>query len=272
MAPPQALPPHPAHPIAAPMGQEFDGPRTAIVTGGAKRIGAALSRALAADGWHLLIHYNESAAEAEALAGELGNAATVCADFARPDAADRIVAALAGLPPPRLLVNNASRFTYDAASDFTVESWNAHLDINLRAPALISGRFASLARQGGLIVNLLDAKLVQPNPDFFSYTISKMGLAGLTELLARACAAQKIRVCGIAPSVTMVSGPQSRANFDAVHNMNALGRGVATEEIVAALRFIIATPTLTGQTIVLDGGQRFLALPRDVQFLDKQDG
>ncbi len=89
-----------------------------------------------------------------------------------------------------------------------------------------------------------------------------MGLAGLTELSARKLAARKIRVCGIAPSVTLVSGPQTRDNFEKVHAMTALGRGVAVEEIVAALRFIIATPTYTGQTIVLDGGQRFLGLPR----------
>ena len=94
-----------------------------------------------------------------------------------------------------------------------------------------------------------------------------MSLAGLTELLARFYAGRGIRVCGIAPSVTLVSGPQSRTNFDQVHTLNALGRGVDVDEIVAALRFIVATPTLTGQTITLDGGQRFLALPRDVQFL-----
>ena len=119
-----------------------------------------------------------------------------------------------------------------------------------------------------LIVNMLDAKLSQPNPDFFTYTMTKIGLAGLTELTARAFAARKIRVCGIAPSVTLVSGPQSRDNFEQVHALNALGRGVDVDEIVAALRFIIATPSLTGQVITLDGGQRFLALPRDVQFLE----
>jgi hypothetical protein len=93
-----------------------------------------------------------------------------------------------------------------------------------------------------------------------------MGLAGLTELTARALA-PAIRVCAIAPSVTLVSGPQSRENFDKVHRLNALGRGVEAAQIVAALRFIIATPTLTGQTITLDAGQRFLSLPRDVQYL-----
>jgi NAD(P)-dependent dehydrogenase (short-subunit alcohol dehydrogenase family) len=239
---------------------------TAIVTGGAKRIGAELVRALAADGWHVLIHYNHSEAEAKALAAEVKSATIVQADLADADAGDRIIAALDGLPPARLLVNNASLFAHDDIRDFTPESWAAHLDVNLRAPALLSRAFAAAAGEG-LIVNLLDAKLAAPNPDFFSYTISKYGLAGVTELAARAFA-PAIRVCGIAPSVTMVSGPQSRDNFDKVHDLNALGCGVRVEEIVAALRFLIATPSITGQTILLDGGLRFLGLPRDVQFLE----
>ena len=252
------------------MASEFEGPRTAIVTGGAKRIGAEIGRALAADGWHVLIHCHRSGAEAEALAAELGNASVVAADLADPGAAEAIVAALDGLPPPRLLVNNASRFVFDSAADFDVASWDAHLDVNLRAPALLSRAFAARVGAGpGLIVNLLDAKIAAPNPDFFSYTVSKLGLAGLTELCARAFA-PAIRVCGIAPSVTLVSGPQSRDNFEAVHDLNALGRGVEVAEIVAALRFIIATPSYTGQTILLDGGQRFLSLPRDVQFLEPE--
>jgi NAD(P)-dependent dehydrogenase (short-subunit alcohol dehydrogenase family) len=250
------------------MAGEFEGPRTAIVTGGARRIGAEITRALAADGWHLLIHCNRSRAEADALAAEVGNAAVVEAELADADAADRIFAGLGDLPPVRLLINNASRFAYDDADGFNVEDWDLNQAINLRAPALLSQTFARRAEGGGLIVNLLDAKLCQPNPDFFSYTVSKMGLAGLTELTARAYAGRGIRVCGIAPSVTLVSGPQSRDNFHAVHRLNALGRGVEVGEIVAALRFIVATPTLTGQTIVLDAGQRFLGLPRDVQFLE----
>lgn len=248
------------------MSDEFQGPRTAIVTGGARRIGAEIVRALAADGWHVLIHFNRSRGEAEALASEFGNASIVGAELADPGAADRILAAADGLPPLRLLVNSASRFVYDSARHFTVEGWDSHLDVNLRAPALLSRAFADRAERG-LIVNLLDAKLCQANPDFFSYTVSKMGFAGLTELLARALA-PAIRVCAIAPSVTLVSGPQSRDNFDDVHGLNALGRGVDVADIVRALRFIVATPVLTGQTIVLDGGQRFLSLPRDVQFLE----
>lgn len=248
------------------MTPEFGHPRTAIVTGGARRIGAAISRALAADGWHVLIHHHSS--DASALAAELG-ATTVQADLADPDAAETVIAALDGLPPPALLVNCAAGFDLDQFGDFSAAGWDRHMAVNARAPTLLAQAFARAVPdgQGALVVNLLDAKLEHPNPDFFTYTVSKMALAGAMELAARVLARRGIRVCGIAPSVTLVSGPQTRENFDAVHRLNALERGVTVEQIMAALRFAIASPTLTGQTIVLDGGQRFLRLERDVQFL-----
>lgn len=255
------------------MEHEFPDRRTAIVTGGARRIGAAMSRALGKDGWSVLIHCNRSVAEAEQLAHEIGRGArVVSADLARSDCAERIGAALEGMPPPALLINNASRFEYDAFGDFGIEGWTTHIDINFRAPALITRMFAGAIPAGGngLVVNMLDAKLVQPNPDFFTYTLSKMGLAGLTELSARALAGRGIRVCGIAPAVTLVSGPQSRSNFEKVHTLNPLHRGVDVDDIIRALRWIISTPTITGQTITIDGGQRFLGLARDVQFLEER--
>jgi NAD(P)-dependent dehydrogenase (short-subunit alcohol dehydrogenase family) len=243
--------------------------QTAIVTGGAKRIGAAIVRALAADGWHVVIHCNTSVAEAEALAAEVGNARIVSADLADPAAADIIIAAAAGLPSLALLVNSASRFDYDRIEDFSAADFDTHMAVNLRAPALLTRSFAAALPAGGepaLVVNLLDAKLESLNPDFFTYTLSKIGLAGLTELTARNYA-PRLRCAGIAPAVTLVSGPQSRENFEAVHGMNPLRRGVAVEEIVAALRFIVATPTFNAQTLVLDGGQRLLGLPRDVAYM-----
>jgi NAD(P)-dependent dehydrogenase (short-subunit alcohol dehydrogenase family) len=257
------------------MTPEFGTSRTAIVTGGAKRIGAAFSRALAEDGWHVLIHCNRSHAEAQALAEELGNASVVAADLAAPDCAERIFAALKGLPPAGLLVNNASRFVYDAFDGFDAAGWAAHMDANARAPALLTQAFSNAvpAGEAGLVVNLLDAKLAFPNPDFFSYTLSKMLLSGLTELTARILAERRIRVCGIAPAVTLVSGPQSAENFEQVHTMNPLHHGISPEDLVAALRYAVGSPGFTGQTIVLDAGQRFLGLPRDVQYLgnEKQD-
>lgn len=256
------------------MISEFSFPRSAIVTGGAKRIGAALVRALAADGWHVVIHCLTSADAAAALREEVvaaGGAATVVsADLADPAAADMIVAAACAAAPPGLLVNSASRFDADNFADFTVDQWDRHMVVNLRAPALLTRAFAAALAEGatGLVVNLLDAKLSSLNPDFLSYTVSKIGLDGLTELAARAFA-PRLRVNAIAPAVTLVSGPQSRANFDAAHALNALGRGVEVAEIVAALRFIIATPTLNAQVITLDAGQRLLGLPRDVAFMVK---
>lgn len=252
------------------MSAEFPVERTAIVTGGARRIGAALVRALAADGWQVLIHCFASRAEADALAAELGGSKVVVADLADPRSASTIIAALDGMPPANLLVNNASLFSFDSAEDFTPESWDRHQAVNVRAPALLARAFAAhLGGRNGLVVNLLDAKLSHPNPDFFSYSVSKFALAGVTELLARAYAPRRIRVCGIAPAVTLVSGDQSAQNFASVHRLNALGRGVTEEDIVAALRFIIDSPALTGQTVTLDAGQRFLGLPRDVQFLEQ---
>ena len=252
------------------MTPEFGPRRTAIVTGAARRIGAEIAKALFADRWDMLIHYRDSEAEAQALAASLPGARTVQADLAAADGAERVIAALEGMPPPALLVNSASAFVYDALDDFSIENWDMHMAANVRGPALLSRAFAAVvpAGAGGLIVNMLDAKLSQPNPDFFSYTVSKMAFAGFSELLARSLAGRGIRVNAIAPAVTLVSGPQSRENFEMVHRMNALGRGVEVGEIVAALRFLIAVPTITGQTITLDGGQRFLGLPRDVQFME----
>lgn len=241
--------------------------RTAIITGGAKRIGGAITRALAADGWYVLIHCNQSRAEAEALATELGNASVVTADLAEPSAADIIMAACAGLPPARLLVNSASRFVYDRIEDFSPADFDIHMAVNLRAPALLSRAFAAglpdTLDDPALVVNLLDATLASLNPDYFTYTLSKIGFEGLTELTARSYA-PRLRCVGIAPAVTLVSGPQTRENFEAVHGLNPLGRGVTVDDIVTALRFIIVTPTFNAQTIVLDGGQRLLGLPRDV--------
>jgi NAD(P)-dependent dehydrogenase (short-subunit alcohol dehydrogenase family) len=251
---------------------------TAIVTGGAKRIGEALVRALAADGWDLVLHYNSSRDDADHLAAELreqgARVTTVAANLAEADVGQKVVAAAEGLAPLGLLVNCASRFVHDRVEAFSSAEFDRHMAVNLRAPALLTQAFARALAPGrgengsdaALVVNFLDAKLESLNPDHFTYTLSKVALDGMTEMVARSYA-PAIRAVGISPAVTLVWGPHSREDFEAVHGMNPLRRGVAVDEIVAALRFIIATPTYNAQTIVLDGGQRLLGLQRDVSFM-----
>lgn len=246
-------------------------PPLALVTGAARRIGAALARALAEDGFRLALHCHNSTQEAEALALQLSHEGhpeplVIAQDLAATDAADAIFAQLP--EAPRLLVNNASLFEEDQLGALNMAVWERQMAVNLRAPVLLTDRFARALPAGasGLIVNITDAKLAAPNPDYFSYTISKFGLAGLTELSARALA-PRIRVNAIAPSVTLVSGPQSRENFAAAHVHNPLGRGVVVDDLVRALRLLVSTPTITGQTLTIDSGQRFLALPRDVAYM-----
>ncbi len=239
----------------------------ALVTGGAKRIGAALCRALAEDGFRVAIHCNRSRGEAEALAAALpGDPLIVQADLADAAACKELIDALPA--SPRVLVNNASLFEEDQLAALDVGLWERHMAVNLLAPAVLTAAFATRLPTDatGLVVNLSDAKLAAPNPDFFSYTISKIGLAGVTELSARQLA-PRIRVNAIAPAVTLVSGPQSRANFEAAHVYNPLQRGVHVDDLVRALRYLVNTPTVTGETLRIDSGQRFLALPRDVAYM-----
>ena len=240
--------------------------KTAIVTGGGKRVGAGIVRALLEDGWTVAAHVRGAddtvATGAVRLVGDLAQptiAATLFGDVER-----------AGLPPVRLLVNNAARFAADALGGADAQEFDAHMAANARAPMLLIDELAR-RHQGGeaLVVNITDAKLHAPNPDYLSYTLSKYALAGLTEVAARALAGKGIRVNAIAPAMMLPSGAQDEANFAAVHTLNPLGRGVEVEELVAAIRFLIASPGITGQTITIDGGQRFMNLPRDVQHLEE---
>lgn len=237
--------------------------RTAIVTGGGKRVGEAIVGALLEDGWTVIAHVHQ---EADTVPD---GAIKVVAELADADCAQRIFAAAAGQPPVRLLVNNAARFGLDRLGSAKAEEFDAHLAVNARAPMLLIDELAARKGKGdALVVNMLDAKLAAPNPDFLSYTISKYALAGLQEVAARALAGQGIRVNAIAPALMLPSGEQGEANFKAVHALTPLNQGVEVSDVVAAIRYLIDSTTMTGQTLVLDGGQRFMSLPRDVQFLE----
>ena len=233
-----------------------EAPGTAIVTGAGKRVGAAIAEALMAAGWRVVAHVHDAADRVP------DGAVRVVADLADPGSAALIVAA-AG-EAPRLLVNNAARFAADDFTNFSATEFDAHMAVNARAPALLIEAFAKAAPRGALVVNLLDAKLAAPNPDFLSYTLSKQALAGLTELAARALAGRGIRVNAIAPALMLPSGAQ--ANFGDVHALNPLGRGIAPADVVRALHYLIDAPAVTGDVMTIDGGQRFMQLARDVQF------
>jgi len=240
-------------------------PRTAIVTGGGKRVGAAIVRALLDDGWTVVAHVHH--ADDQVAEGAI----RAVADLAAADCAQRIFEAVPGHFPVRLLVNNAARFAFDGFGQTSADEFDSHVRINVRAPMLLIDEM--VRRHGGgeaLVVNLLDAKLSAPNADFLSYTISKYALAGLGEVAARALAGKGVRVNAIAPALMLPSGEQGPENFEAVHDLNPLRRGVEIEDVISALRYLIDSAGVTGQTLTIDGGQRFMSLARDVQFLENQ--
>lgn len=243
-----------------PMASEL---RTAIVTGAGKRIGREIAAALVADGWCVIAHVHHH--EDDVPAGAI----KIVADLLDPGCAETIFAAAGGLPPARLLVNNAARFSWDGFGEFDLGEFSAHMAVNVRAPVLLIERFALANDQGedSLVVNLLDSKVAAPNPDYLSYTLSKQALAALTELAARALASRGIRVNGIAPALILRSPGQSEENFEKMHDNNPLRRGVEASDVIDAIRYLMIARCVTGEVLVIDSGQRFYGLGRDVQFL-----
>ena len=242
----------------------MDQPRTAIVTGAGKRVGAYLADELLERGWTVVAHVRSP--EDEVAAGAI----RAVADLASSTCAGTIFAATDGLPPVRLLVNNAARFAWDGFGEFSPAEFDAHMQVNVRAPILLIDQLAR-QHQGGdaLVVNLLDSKVAAPNPDFLSYTASKQALMGVTELAARALAPAGIRVNAIAPALMLKSAGQSDENFRAMHKRNPLARAVSPGDVMAAIDYLVGSPVVTGQLLTLDAGQRFDPPRRDVQFLEK---
>jgi NAD(P)-dependent dehydrogenase (short-subunit alcohol dehydrogenase family) len=235
--------------------------KIALVTGGAKRLGKSIVLRLAENGWSVAIHYRKSAAKAEAVAAEVrlrgGRAVTIHADLTNEAEVLEIIPKVrATLGPLTLLVNNASVFEMDKVDTVTRESWDKHIEANLRAPFVLSQAFARQLPEGeeGNIINLLDQRVWKLTPYFISYTIAKMGLWTLTRSLALAYA-PRIRVNGIGPGPTLPSPRQTEEQFAQQSAAMPLGHGATPQEIARCVLYILSAPSMTGQMIALDGGE-----------------
>lgn len=248
-------------------------PRVALVTGAGRRLGRAIALGLAEAGWDIAVHYRHSqldAAETANAIRALGRRAALLACDLADEAAVRALPgrAIAELGSLSCIVNNASLFEYDNATGFSPALLATHMQANVAAPLLLAQALHAAVPDGGqaVVINLLDQKLYNLNPDFLSYTLSKAALHTATTMLAQALA-PKLRVVGVAPGITMVSGEQSEEGFAAAHRATPLGRSSTPQDIAGAVVYAAAARALTGTTLLVDGGQHLMPLARDVMFL-----
>ncbi len=236
----------------------------ALVTGGSKRIGRALALALGGAGFDLAIHYRGAADDAQALARELAQngrrAAPVAADLSDEAQTSGLIARAAqALGPVTLLVNNASIFQDDRVETATRESWDIHMAVNLRAPVVLAqglaaGLPAGLPDGQAMILNIVDQRVLKPNPQFFSYSLAKSALWTATRTMAQGLA-PRIRVNAIGPGPTLASIHQDEATFAAEAAAVPLGRGAEADDICRAALYLVDARAVTGQMIAVDGGQ-----------------
>jgi NAD(P)-dependent dehydrogenase (short-subunit alcohol dehydrogenase family) len=261
-----------SRPVSPPPGAANERP-VALVTGGARRIGRAIGLELAAQGWTVAVHYRSSAHEAAETVREIesagGRACALAADLAdEAQCAALVPAVLRACGRIDAVVNNASLFEHDDLASFGYAAMDRHWRANT-APAVLLARAlhgALPAGRIGAVINLLDQKLWNPNPDHLSYTLSKAALQAATTMLAQALA-PRVRVCGVAPGVTLPSGPMNDEQFAAAHRMTPLARSSHPEDVARAVHFLLVSPAITGTTLLVDGGQHLHPQPRDVLFL-----
>ncbi|WP_136417903.1 SDR family oxidoreductase [Herbaspirillum sp. ST 5-3] len=249
--------------------------KVALVTGAARRIGRDIALALAQRGWDVVVHYGRSADEADATVCDIERlgrrAAAVQCDLADEHAVKALLPrATQALGPISCVVNNASLFGHDTIGDFSQACLDAHMHTNLAAPVLLAKALHDATPDGSqaVVINLLDQKLFNLNPDFLSYTLSKAALHTATTMLAQALA-PKVRVVGIAPGITLVSGDQTEEGFAKAHKLTPLGRSSTPDDIASTVCFVADNPAITGTTLLVDGGQHLIPLQRDVMFVAK---
>ncbi|PKQ13721.1 MAG: short chain dehydrogenase [Alphaproteobacteria bacterium HGW-Alphaproteobacteria-1] len=243
----------------------------ALVTGAGKRLGRAMALELARQGHDVAVHYATSAADAESVAAEIRamgrQAVTLCADLVDEAQVTPLIARAAeSLGGPILtLVNNASIFEYDNITTATRQSWDRHIESNLRAPFVLMQEMSRAVpepatdangepRARGLVVNMIDQRVRKLTPEFMTYTIAKMGLWALTRTGAQALA-PRIRVNAIGPGPTLQGHRQSAAHFTGQRRATILGRGSDADEVCATLAYLLKAPGVTGQLLCVDGGQ-----------------
>jgi NAD(P)-dependent dehydrogenase (short-subunit alcohol dehydrogenase family) len=233
----------------------------ALVTGAGRRIGRAIAIELGNHGWSVAVHYNRSEHDALAVVREIqskgGAAVAVRADLAlESETSGLIDRAVEALGPLGALVNNASVFEPDSTETASRASWDAHMEVNLRAPFVLSQGFARQLPPAarGCIINVLDQKVLNLNPHFISYTVSKSALWTLTRAMALAFA-PRVRVNGVGPGPTLLSSHQTEEEFTRLAQRLPLGRGATPQEIAGAVRFLLEAPSITGQMLAVDGGE-----------------
>jgi len=242
-----------------------------LVTGAGKRVGAAITRRLAQDGWTIGLHCNASRAEADAVAADIrakGGAAVIFqANLTREADIDAMATALSARGDWVGLVNSAASFVQDDIADIAFPQASAQLALNLIAPVYLARKLAAaLPGDGrGFVTNVADQKVLNPNPDFLSYTLSKLGLAHATGTLAMALA-PRIRVNCVAAGLMLPSGDQTTENFARVHAQTLTQRGTRPEDVADAVAYLARADNITGALLPVDGGQHLIASARDVMF------
>lgn len=249
--------------------------RVALVTGAGRRIGRAIALGLAAAGWDVAVHYRASEAEARETAAAIEalgrRAALLPCDLSDAAQVGTLLARAAdALGPVGCVVNNASLFEFDSATDFSPALLAAHMQANVAAPLLLAQALHAATPDGAqsVVINLLDQKLFNMNPDFLSYTLSKAALHTATTMLAQALA-PRVRVTAVAPGLTLLSGDQTETGFARAHQATPLGESSNPQDIVDAVCYLAGARAVTGTTLVVDGGQHLVPLARDVMFIAK---
>jgi NAD(P)-dependent dehydrogenase (short-subunit alcohol dehydrogenase family) len=247
--------------------------KVALITGAAKRIGRHIALAMAQRGWDIVVHYGESHQDAHLLVSEIQasgrRAIALQADLGNEGQVKQLIPeTLAVMGRIDCVVNNASLFSPDSAADFSQQQLDTHMHVNVMAPILLAQALYQATAQDQLacVINILDQKLFNLNPDYLSYTLSKAALQCATTTLAQELA-PRVRVVGIAPGLSLRSGDQTERDFDAAHRVTPLGRSSTPEDIAAAVCYVAEAKAITGTTILVDGGQHLIPTARDVMFL-----